>query len=117
MRSGIGQFFSIIALSLSLTACKIVPGEGGGQANFLPPEANDPALAAGLSRDEVLLARKIYQTKCARCHQFYNPADYEEQEWLSWITKMNKKAKLNSEQDQLLSQYLAAFRNTAAVHQ
>ena len=43
----------------------------------------------------------------------YNPADYTEEEWRSWMTKMSKKAKLNPDQAQLLSRYLDVFRSPA----
>lgn len=55
-------------------------------------------------------AQQLYEVKCAKCHKFYNPADYSQQDWDMWMRKMSKKAKLNPDQKDLLSHYLATFR-------
>lgn len=68
------------------------------------------ATAAGLSAEDVANASKLYVTKCARCHKFYDPVGYDEKEWRTWMRKMSKKAKLQPDQETLLSQYLGAFR-------
>ena len=52
------------------------------------------------------IARKLYVTKCAKCHKFYDPAKYSDAEWQMWMWKMSKKSKLNSEQHELLSNYI-----------
>lgn len=101
----------LLVASAGFTACKTVGRAGAGRAGSLPLQADDFALTAGLTPDEIGGARKLYQTKCARCHKFYSPAAYGEAEWRSWMTKMSKKAKLNSEQEELLSRYLTAFRS------
>lgn len=78
-----------------------------------PPSAAEIATMAGragLVADEIKQAAGIYNLKCARCHKFYNPADYDDAEWKSWMTKMSRKARLKPEQDQLLSRYLGALR-------
>ena len=49
-------------------------------------------------------AARLYTAKCARCHKFYNPADYNDAEWQMWMNKMSHKARLKSDQAQLLSQ-------------
>lgn len=76
--------------------------------------------AAELSATEQANARKLYNTKCARCHKFYDPAKYTDAEWQMWMTRMNKKARLKSAQAELLGRYLGTFRtpgstNTAPV--
>ena len=50
--------------------------------------------------------RKLYVAKCAKCHKFYDPAKYSENEWQLWMAKMSKKAKLNPEQEAILAQYI-----------
>jgi hypothetical protein len=52
-------------------------------------------------------AARLYVTKCARCHKLYNPADYSDAEWQSWVTKMGKKARLTPAQKELLIGYRA----------
>ncbi len=107
---------------LSLVAAMLAPGPigcrsapprgrtGSGVIPILDPNA---ASAAGLSAPEASQALQLYTAKCVRCHQSYNPAAYGEAQWRSWMTKMSKKAKLTSEQDKLLSRYLAAYRAAA----
>lgn len=72
--------------------------------------------AAELSTREQSDARKLYNTKCARCHKFYDPAKYSDAEWTSWMQKMNKKAKLKEAQAELLDRYLGAFRTAATTN-
>ena len=56
--------------------------------------------------DETSAGRKLYILKCAKFHKLYNPAKYSDEEWGKWMIKMSRKAKLNSEQSQLISQYV-----------
>lgn len=51
-------------------------------------------------------ARKLYVTKCARCHKLYDPSKYSDAEWQKWMTKMTKKAKLTPAQEEVLTQYI-----------
>jgi len=69
-----------------------------------------PANGAALSALEIKEGARLYTLKCAKCHQFYDPADYSNQDWQSWMLKMSKKAHLKSDQEELLSRYLDAFR-------
>ena len=50
--------------------------------------------------------RKLYEIKCAKCHKFYDPAKYSDEEWSKWMGKMTKKAKLKPEQAELLTHYI-----------
>ena len=77
------------------------------EANPLPPLAPK---TSDLTSEEWESGTRLYVAKCARCHKFYNPADYREVEWRSWVTKMSRKARLESEQKKLLSRYLETFR-------
>jgi cytochrome c5 len=73
-------------------------------------EAADPA--APLSAQETRSAQKLYNTKCAKCHKFYNPDHYSAEDWKMWMEKMGKKSKLKPPQYELLSRYLETFRHT-----
>ena len=79
----------------------------------MPLLAASAASAAGLSPQQVSDGASLYNTKCARCHKFYDPADYEEKEWNTWMKKMAKKSKLKPDQVESLSRYLGAFRTRA----
>ncbi len=70
-------------------------------------------LAAGadeLTVKEITVARKVYVAKCAKCHQFYDPAKYSGEQWSKWMDKMGRKSKLKPEQEALLNRYLDAYR-------
>jgi hypothetical protein len=81
--------------------------------SFLPDNAV-PTNLTGFSHEEVTRASKLYTAKCARCHKFYDPAAYNDSEWRTWMTKMNKKAHLKPEQAELLSRYLEGFRKSSS---
>ncbi len=63
-----------------------------------------------LTRDEISRARKIYVTKCAKCHRFYDPEEYSDSDWEKWMKSMAEKSKLKPEQEALLTRYLKAYR-------
>ena len=58
------------------------------------------------AQNETASARKLYVAKCAKCHKFYDPKKYSDEEWHKWMRKMSKKSKLTPEQEALLSQYI-----------
>src|SRR5262249_5512286 len=62
--------------------------------------------------DETSIAKRLYVARCARCHKFYDPAKYSDEEWRKWMTKMSKKSKLTPEQSEILSRYIdSTFRS------
>ena len=106
--------FSAILVALAITAglagCQTSAPGGRSAGGSIPLLDAGSASAAGLSDQDVGEATKLYTAKCARCHKFYDPASYEEVEWNKWMKKMGKKSKLKPDQYELLSRYLAAFR-------
>jgi hypothetical protein len=68
------------------------------------------ARADDLSPKDTRAAQKIYTSKCAKCHKFYDPADYSQEDWNVWLQKMGRKSKLNPQQYSLLSRYLDTLR-------
>jgi cytochrome c553 len=68
------------------------------------------ATAGELTPKEVTAGRKVYVGKCAKCHKFYEPKSYGEEDWRSWTEKMSRKSKLNAEQQKLLERYLDEYR-------
>ena len=82
------------------------------------PEAHPRVIAsrvnqAGWSLKETRRASDLYALKCGRCHKFYDPAAYLEEDWQTWMRKMSRKAKLEPNQEQLLTAYLAKARESA----
>jgi len=55
---------------------------------------------------------KLYVAKCAKCHKFYDPANYSDYEWKIWMRKMSKKAKLKPEQQAAVSEYVEKVLRT-----
>ena len=72
--------------------------------------AHPAAIADELTLKELTAARKIYVAKCAKCHRFYEPKNYSENDWRTWMEKMNKKSKLKEEPAGLLTRYLNTYR-------
>ncbi|MBL9139109.1 MAG: hypothetical protein JNK85_24795 [Verrucomicrobiales bacterium] len=72
--------------------------------------ASQAAAESPLTDKDLAAARKIYVAKCAKCHQFYEPLNYQEVEWKTWMDKMNRKSKLKEKQAQLLNRYLDLYR-------
>jgi len=50
--------------------------------------------------------RKLYVAKCSRCHKFYDPAKYSDEEWQKWMRKMARKSRLNEAQAEAVAQYI-----------
>jgi hypothetical protein len=95
-----------------VTGAERVPKRGAGSAPLLDPAA---AQNSGMTPQSTTAARKLYTTKCMRCHKSYDPAEYSQRQWESWMMKMRKKARLSPEQDRLLSQDLEAYRAASAL--
>jgi ferrous iron transport protein A len=68
------------------------------------------AIADELTLKELTTARNIYVGKWAKSHRFYEPTNYSEKDWRTWMEKMNKKSKLKEDQASLLTRYLDAYR-------
>ena len=79
-------------------------------AVVLPP-------VSGLASPELAAGKKLYVSKCARCHKLYEPSRYDDEKWSFWMDKMRQKARLTDEQYKLLSQYLDSVRVDAAQKQ
>ena|ERR1043165_6912319 len=95
---------------VGLTGCETSRPAVGIAPKPGQPINGDPASTTPLSAEERTEAIKVYTAKCARCHKFYDPAAYSDVEWRSWMTKMNRKARLKPDQAQLVSRYLETFR-------
>src|SRR5881628_3078183 len=98
------------ALVLALLGC----GTTGNSPAVLPPT---PSGAESLfSAAEIESARSLCLNKCVKCHKFYDPAKYSDEQWRKWMTKMSKKAKLEEAQAELLGRYLETFRQASRTN-
>ena len=87
----------LVAHLLMAALAVVVLHGGAGAVELSPKETGD--------------AQKLYNTKCAKCHKFYDPAAYNDKEWADWMTKMSRKSKLKREQEEVLARYLDTFRS------
>lgn len=62
---------------------------------------------AGISTDSLVLGRKIYVNNCSNCHSLYRPEHFTKREWAKVIPVMQKKAKINNEQRNMIVKYLS----------
>jgi len=72
----------------------------------LPPGGGAPLV----TDEQIAVARKLYIAKCTSCHKYYPPSQYSEPEWETWMRKMNRKARLKSDEAETLREYLDLFR-------
>jgi len=109
------RFFALVVMcawAVTFAGCETTPSSGRTTSDTAPELDTAAATAAGLQTEDLVNAKALYVAKCARCHKFYDPAHYSDSEWQSWMSKMSRKARLQPEQEQLLSRYLQAYRTT-----
>jgi hypothetical protein len=108
-------FFNFLVLACAALAFVSGAFAGAGPSakatlRSAPILDDEAARTAGLSSQELKDATKLYTAKCMRCHKSYEPSSYGPTQWESWMVKMRKKARLTSDQYDLLSRYLEAYR-------
>ena len=110
-------FLTILVTTLAGFAGCQSSGPGRAGSDTIPLLSAEAATAAGLSAKEITDANALYTVKCAKCHKFYHPIDYPQNEWDMWMRKMSRKSKLKPAQEELLTRYLAAFRSQTPTSQ
>lgn len=71
--------------------------------------------AGDLTELETKKAQKLYVAKCAKCHKLYEPGNYTDAEWQSWMAKMTRKARLKPDQAKLLTRFLDETRTGGKI--
>jgi hypothetical protein len=69
------------------------------------PTEND-AILYHTNLDTLKAGRKLYVKKCSSCHNLYLPSKYNSLEWQKNLEKMQKRAKIDSTQKELINNYL-----------
>lgn len=72
--------------------------------------------AAGITGPELAAAKKLYLTKCAKCHKLYDPVNYPDEDWDRWMLKMAKKAKLKPAQAEAVARYAETLRQPGGTN-
>src|SRR2546425_4413752 len=106
-----GLLAVILALMLWMVSVGCRTSSRPGRAGTAPEP--DAARAAEVPTAELAEGRRLSETKCVKCHRFYNPADYGRSEWDLWMKKMSRKARLKADEERVLLPYLELFRPAA----
>lgn len=86
------------------------PRPGGRAVESVPTLSAEAAGAAGFTAQDITVATALYVNKCAKCHHFYHPAQYPQQEWDTWMQKMSRKSKLKPAQEEMLTRFMNEIR-------
>ena len=62
----------------------------------------------GTSLDTLVKGREIYIRSCGSCHSLYLPEKYTAVQWNKEMSRMQKPAKINNEQKELILKYLTS---------
>jgi nitrate/TMAO reductase-like tetraheme cytochrome c subunit len=60
----------------------------------------------GSSRQSLLEGSDLYVNNCGRCHEYYAPKAYSEEEWTDILHKMARKSHLEETQEETLRRYV-----------
>jgi mono/diheme cytochrome c family protein len=85
-----------VFLPLLFAAAMAVSATGAAEQSAAPPPG-----------------KKLYESKCLRCHKDLDPTIYEDMTWKKWLWKMKDKARLDNEEYGDLSDYLKGVREAA----
>ena len=113
-----------LAGTLLLVACsrKVVPAKETGAATT-PKATENTGPAKGTVTSPVVIAtsdaapndlsmvesgKTVYSTKCGRCHDLKNAADYTAERWEKILDEMAPKAKLSDDEKKQVAAYVNA---------
>lgn len=66
----------------------------------------DDATSHNISLSALQSGRELYISKCSTCHNLFLPNNYTKPEWLLIMSKMEKPAKIDSTQKDLIMKYV-----------
>src|SRR5262249_15973972 len=101
----VGQTIVLLIVAAAIAGCRSPESHSSVPASAPLVGTDQVKAVAPLSPEQLPQAAQIYLNKCARCHKPYNPAAYSDSAWQQWVVKMNKKAHLNPEQQEVLVRY------------
>jgi hypothetical protein len=74
-----------------------------GTALYLPSTEN---VLPNTNIEDLQKGRKLYINNCGSCHSLILPDKYNTEQWQFWVSKMEPKTKINSEDSELILKYL-----------
>jgi cytochrome c len=58
--------------------------------------------------EDIARGKSLYAEHCVKCHQSFNPSDFTEKQWRHEVPPMARKAKIDSEKENLILAYVLA---------
>ena len=86
---------SVFTLTLACSPKIQLPSE-----DKLPPPPEIPM------SPEVVQGKILYENNCAKCHDLYNPRDFNAEQWKPIMLKMQQEAKISDEERDKIYAYL-----------
>jgi mono/diheme cytochrome c family protein len=67
-----------------------------------------PASTDANKQQQLLAGRKLYVNHCSNCHNLYLPKQFDASGWTKQLDEMQEKAKITTEEKQLIFEYLTS---------
>jgi len=71
---------------------------------YLPTQSD--AVAQNTPLEKLKQGRELYLNRCGSCHNLYLPSAYTASQWKPILEKMQKPAKIDDSEKELINQYL-----------
>jgi mono/diheme cytochrome c family protein len=94
------MYFKRIAISIIVVLFLV----GCVSTLYIPTEID--AAKYNISLDTLKTGRELYLNNCGSCHNLYLPTQYVKQDWVQIMEKMQKPAKIDNSQKELINKYL-----------
>jgi len=73
-------------------------------ALYIPSQSD--ALSQNTSLEKLQQGRELYINRCGSCHNLYLPSSYTSKSWKPIMDKMQKPARIDDSQKELIAAYL-----------
>ena len=101
---------SLLLAAVAAVACARATLPVAGPVDVSRASARWP----GISADDLLRGRHLYQVHCARCHTPVMPREVAAAEWPGHIVEMKERAGLSSAEAELVTRYLVTMATAQA---
>jgi hypothetical protein len=61
-----------------------------------------------VTSEEIAMGKSLYAENCVKCHKSFEPSEFTEKQWRHEVPPMAKKAKIDSEKENLILAYVLA---------
>lgn len=73
-----------------------------------PPTPEQVGVVAAISPEYLAEGKTTFENNCARCHQLYDPQEFDKTEWKKITNRMQNKAHLDDAQIEKVYQYIVS---------